>query len=137
MTIALESDPRGLLDADADPRVADAARLHHHADDYNVSRSVGVCVDSLSLVEFDAHLMLNVTSADGFYDGFAPRPNATVRATMRRDGLPPPSSSSAVIADLGQGLLVSFRDQTNRANLAGEWDCDELFFAGRYEGYGG
>ena len=55
---------------------------------FNVSRPVGLCADSYSLVEFDATLTLNVTSADGFYDGFAPRPNATVRARMRRDGLP-------------------------------------------------
>ena len=36
----------------------------------------------------------------------------------------------AKLADLGQGLTVSFRDDTNRAGLGGEWDCDELFFAG-------
>ena len=52
---------------------------------------------------------------------------------MRRDGLPP-ELVEAKLADLGQGLTVSFRDDTNRAGLGGEWGLRQLFFAGRYEG---
>ena len=109
---------------------------------WNATRAVDVCARSPRVEPFVATLRHNVSSRDARYDdsgtarrgalvrgvrgGFA-TPNATVRVSVRQDGLPAPMLRRVQFFDSGAGATVSFNEDTNRAGLSGAWGCEKLF----------
>ena len=126
-TITLGSDPSGLLDSAAGPAPHGRRRAPSPSRRAtSTSRGRSACAQTRTASSSSTRPgTLNVTSADGFLRRLrAAAERDRARAHAARDGLPP-ELVEAKLADLGQGLTVSFRDDTNRAGLGGEWDCDE------------